>query len=325
MQRFRKILVPIAIDLTPQAVIARAARLAKQNGASIKLIAVVEDLPWYTRLVLPTADELQTLIARDWAGALERLAGPLRQDGLGVSTEVLRGRRHFEMVREVLRGGHDLLMKEAEPNHNVLFGSTDMHLLRTCPCPVWLVKPGHGDRPFSQVLAAVDPAPPPDESDLLGIKVDLTPKDPELDAKILELAGSLAESEGAKLHVLHAWSAPGEGLVRGDAMLAQGQIDRYVEDSRTEARKALDHLLAGFPDRPGRRFVHLIKGAPADVIAEFVETGRADLVVMGTVARTGIPGLLIGNTAESILQRVDCSVLAVKPDGFVSPVGLDER
>ena len=45
---------------------------------------------------------------------------------------------------------------------------------------------------------------------------------------------------------------------------------------------------------------------------------------MGTVARTGIPGLLIGNTAETILQRVDCSVLAVKPDGFVSPVGLDE-
>jgi nucleotide-binding universal stress UspA family protein len=45
---------------------------------------------------------------------------------------------------------------------------------------------------------------------------------------------------------------------------------------------------------------------------------------MGTVARIGIPGLLIGNTAETILDQLDCSVLAVKPPGFVSPVALDE-
>jgi nucleotide-binding universal stress UspA family protein len=49
-----------------------------------------------------------------------------------------------------------------------------------------------------------------------------------------------------------------------------------------------------------------------------------DLIVMGTVARTGLGGLLIGNTAESVLQRVDCSVLAVKPEGFVSPVRLED-
>jgi hypothetical protein len=134
---------------------------------------------------------------------------------VAVSTNVLQGRPHIEMVREVLRGGHDLLMKEAEPNENVPFGSTDMHLLRTCPCPLWLVKPGQGDRPFSQILAPVDPAPPPDEADLLHIKADLAPKDVALDTKILDLAGSLANNEGAELHVLHAWSAPGEGLLRG--------------------------------------------------------------------------------------------------------------
>ena len=50
---------------------------------------------------------------------------------------------------------------------------------------------------------------------------------------------------------------------------------------------------------------------------------RVDLVVMGTVARTGVPGLFIGNTAEAILNQVQCSVLAAKPDGFVTPVQLD--
>jgi len=45
-----------------------------------------------------------------------------------------------------------------------------------------------------------------------------------------------------------------------------------------------------------------------------------DLIVMGTVARVGIPGFFMGNTAESILNQIDCSVLTIKPSGFVSPV-----
>ena len=48
-----------------------------------------------------------------------------------------------------------------------------------------------------------------------------------------------------------------------------------------------------------------------------------DLVVMGTVARSGIAGMLIGNTAERVLRKLPCSVLAVKPEGFTSPVRLD--
>jgi len=44
---------------------------------------------------------------------------------------------------------------------------------------------------------------------------------------------------------------------------------------------------------------------------------------MGTLSRTGISGLLIGNTAEKVLRQVDCSVLIVKPDGFITPVKLD--
>jgi nucleotide-binding universal stress UspA family protein len=47
-----------------------------------------------------------------------------------------------------------------------------------------------------------------------------------------------------------------------------------------------------------------------------------DVLVMGTVARGGIPGMLIGNTAERVLRKLPCSVLTVKPDGFESPVRL---
>jgi nucleotide-binding universal stress UspA family protein len=41
---------------------------------------------------------------------------------------------------------------------------------------------------------------------------------------------------------------------------------------------------------------------------------------MGTLGRSGIPGLFIGNTAEEVLQNTRSSILAVKPPGFVSPV-----
>ena len=45
----------------------------------------------------------------------------------------------------------------------------------------------------------------------------------------------------------------------------------------------------------------------------------------GTVARTGIPGMITGNAAEPLLPQIPCSVLPVKPAGFKSPVTLDEE
>ena len=54
-----------------------------------------------------------------------------------------------------------------------------------------------------------------------------------------------------------------------------------------------------------------------------VTYGRGRGVVVATGARTGIPGFLIGNTAESILDSIDCPVLAVKPRSFVTPVALE--
>ncbi len=66
--------------------------------------------------------------------------------------------------------------------------------------------------------------------------------------------------------------------------------------------------------------IHLVKGNPCKEISLLASKDNVDLIVMGSVARTGIPGFIIGNTAESILGQVKCSVLVVKPDGFVSPV-----
>lgn len=57
---------------------------------------------------------------------------------------------------------------------------------------------------------------------------------------------------------------------------------------------------------------------------KFVEENGVDLVIMGTLARSGVLGMLIGNTAEEVLDRIQCSVLALKPKGFVSPVRIPD-
>ena len=64
---------------------------------------------------------------------------------------------------------------------------------------------------------------------------------------------------------------------------------------------------------------------PADLaIEELVRTEGVTLVVMGSLARAGVPGILLGNTAERLLPLLSCSVLAIKPEGFVSPITLQE-
>lgn len=56
---------------------------------------------------------------------------------------------------------------------------------------------------------------------------------------------------------------------------------------------------------------HVVHGTPAHVVAQQTDYHNIDLLVMGTLSRQGILGMLIGNTAEDILNSVDCSVLAL--------------
>jgi nucleotide-binding universal stress UspA family protein len=96
----------------------------------------------------------------------------------------------------------------------------------------------------------------------------------------------------------------------------RNQLYKLAEELRGWIGKdAYDSLLPNF---------HLPKGPAKKEVAPLAAELRADLVVMGTVARTGIPGVIIGNTAEAILDQLSCSVLTIKPPGFITPVKLDE-
>ena len=97
-------------------------------------------------------------------------------------------------------------------------------------------------------------------------------------------------------------------------------LHRLARDSRRAHKKWLDGPLANYDLKALAAKAHLLKGDPGDVIPALAQKKRVELIVMGTVARTGIPGFFIGNTAEKTLAAVDCSVLAVKPKAFSTPV-----
>jgi len=106
-------------------------------------------------------------------------------------------------------------------------------------------------------------------------------------------------------------------------VVGDDQLASYVDGARQHAAADLPRLVRSFEGRVTDEQARLHRGEPDAIIPEFVVAEGVDLMVMGTVARSGLAGLLIGTTAERVLRKLPCSVLTVKPDGFVSPIFLD--
>src|SRR5690606_14135337 len=201
-----------------------------------------------------------------------------------------------------------------------MFGSDDMHLLRKCPCPVWLTRPNEKSN-YGCILAAVD------------FNLDNTSNTVEqsLNQQILDLSSSLALSDLASLHLVHVWDAPAEMTVRSWADNPDEAGMAYVESERSRHESAFNRLRDQLRDPIAKEAYNYLsppfnlrRAAASTVIPEMAKQLQTDLVVMGTVARTGIAGLFIGNTAETTLEQLQCSVLAVNPPGFVTPIKLSE-
>lgn len=319
MKRFKNILYVAGESVAQNAAIERAVELAANNQATLTVIDVVPPAPEDLDRATRAKAEASWLAQR--RSSLDSLLAPHKRR-VNCQVVTVAGKRFLEVVRAVLRGGHDLVITEAENpdwSHR-LFGSNDMHLLRKCPCPVWLTKPEEKPN-YNCIVAAVD--------------IDAWESSAEqqaLNKEILELASSLAVSDFANLHLVHVWDAPAEWVFTAWADNPEKTTSEYVEGMRSRHRRAMAQLQAHLRQHIGKDAydyiapqVHLPQGLPGVAIPALAKQLKADLVVMGTVGRSGIPGLLMGNTAETILDQLSCSVLVMKPPGFVSPVrsGVD--
>lgn len=309
MERFSDVLLVWDPELRCDAALARAAGVAKRDGARLCVLSVVgEPPPLFDAVVRGnwSGGDLQARMVAERRQRLDGLCADLRAQGIDARAQVSIGVAFLEVIRAVLRSGHDLVVTPAEGRgglYDLLFGGLSRHLLRKCPCPVWVVKAGSRDR-HACILAAID----------VG---GSEPGRDSLNPAILRLAGRLAAVDDSDLHVIQAWSVFGEGF------LEAGSVDAVRERLRREYAGRITALLEDLPVTRARARVHLQRGHPATVITRLVQRLNPDLLVMGTVCRTGVEGMLLGNTAEAVLERVDCSVLTLKPAGFRTPVQLD--
>jgi nucleotide-binding universal stress UspA family protein len=298
-------------DVQETAALNKAVELVRQNGGRLTLFSVLKKpsgIHGYSKSVVKDQQASAIAERREW---LRGLLVPLQHGDIDVAINVAEGISFLEIIRQVLRDQHDLVITTAEEIKGIrarVFGATSMHLMRKCPCPVWVVKRAQ-TRPFARILAAVDPSV-------------YDPNRDSLNPLILQLAGSTARKDAAELHIVHVWSLFGERYLHNSGM-TEKEFQEAKEYEKEQHKQNFDTLLNRVDVTDLKPHVYLVEGDPVEFIPKLVTELGIDLLVMGSVGRVGIAGFLIGNTAEEVFSQVDCSLLTLKPRGFVTPVTLD--
>jgi len=184
------------------------------------------------------------------------------------------------------------VIKTGNRSESLVHTSTDWQLLRECPAPMLLVaeKKWHRAKP---VLVTLD------------LSSDVATKR-KLNDKTLGIAKGLAAALGVELEIITAIEVP---TLLSDLDLVDPSA--YAREAK-EAMKPQIRKLAAAHDIPEKAF-HCKRGPVEKVIASQAAKVRAQVVVMGTVARKGVKARLLGNTAEKVLRLMKTDVLAIKP------------
>jgi len=309
MKRFQKILYIVTTAAAQEATSKRVHSLAKQNGAQVCFVRILEEsfIEQMGKVFSSSIKELTTLAQEHLQGELQQFAEDARWSDISTTSALLTGRDFIKIIEKVQRDQHDLVVKSRitaeEPDQLA------MKLFRKCPCPVWIIRGSHQNTE-KQILAALD---------LQNTHLE----NRKLNRKIIELAHSMAVREKGQVHYLNTLQLEYEGMMRGPRFkISEEEITGMKDNLHQISSENLAVLFEETGITAAPENIHLIEGDAGKIIPQAIQNLSTDTLVMGTVARSGIPGLLIGNKAEKILSEVQCTVLAVKPEGFISPVKI---
>jgi len=306
MREFKNIVVGLALNsdgnavtLGSQKASQQAIWVAKANGGHIRYVHSTFANDYST----PVAGAVEGLVHEGvpaaGRAALEGIVAETKNSGVESELIYTNDRPWMDITKMALRDSVDVVIvgkRNEKSEDGRRLGSESINLLRKCPTPVWVVRPEH-DLVHRLVLSATD----------------LT----DVGDRAVAYGQDVAERHDCELHVVHAWQVPFE-LQMETARMSEEDAAAETEKVKQKAIEAIQKTLEG--GRAGE--IHVGKGTPSQVIREAVTHLGPDLLVMGTISRTGIAGLLLGSTAERMLGLVDCSILTVKPEGFETTVQL---
>lgn len=300
----------VATDFSPpaDAAVRQAIWLSRRTGGTTVLATALPDLRRVVHsasvrarldAVYGEGDVLRQELREPYETRMRRMIADLNAVDLDVKYEVLLGEPFVELTYTVLAGGHDLVLAGTRGLagwEQMLVGSTARRLIRKCPASVWIVKAEHTHPPRT-VLATTDFS--------------------EVSCRAVSQALWIARQANAEFHLLHVSDSadlPEDWLVRvGAGSTLQREID-------AAGQRRLEEFAAALPLEGMPLHVHHLSGIPWKEVTSTARAVGADLIALGTVGRSGVHGLLLGNTAEKILSACDCCILAVKPADFVSPL-----
>ncbi|MCC5866974.1 MAG: universal stress protein [Gammaproteobacteria bacterium] len=316
MNSEQRILVVVDPTSEAQPALARAAWLASAHACGLELFICHYDpyLSGERFFDSPGLKKARRQVSDAMLERLARLAEPLAGDGLDVITDVAWDSPLDEgIVRKVLASSPSLVLKDTH-YHNALkrslFSNTDWNLVRSCPAPLWLVKPHDLPEPL-RIIAAVDPMHEHD-------------KPAALDHAIIDHAQRITTRCNGELHLFHSYDP--SPAIAGAATTIATPISVPASGITEAMQQAHSEALAEFAatyELPEAQ-VHLLRGPARELLPELAAQQRAGLVVMGAVARGAVRRFFIGSTAEQVLDRLPCDVLIIKPEGFVSNLRVED-
>lgn len=317
MQNVSKILAVIDPTVLRQPALSRARWLAENTGAEIELLVCYynEYLSGDRLFDSPSLERAREEVLGNQVKHLEELAEPLREAGIVVKTSAIWDHPLYEgIVRHAVHGHADIVLKDTHHHSAVaraLLTHTDWNLIRTCPLPLWLVKPASvNDDPV--FVAAIDPMNQHD-------------KPAALDDEILHLTKMLGEKLGAEVHAFHSYDPRiAVATATANAYIPVSLPFDEIEKQMHEDHHKRFHEITEFHNIAEAN-AHLASGLTHEELPEVARTLKADVVVMGAVARNRWKRLFIGATAERTLEYLPCDLLIVKPDWYQTPVDLSSH
>lgn len=303
MDRLDSILVVIERGAEQYPEIERAIEMAEASGAKVHLfVREYNSVLYWHYLFGKRGDKMsQAAYEREAQAWVDEQVQALTDQDINAEGEAVWARNIYNAIAAkveaikpdlVIKGAHD----DAARGARSVYNTTDWQLMRHCPVPVLLIKyqnrAHHG-----AILCAVHPAHP---------DADHQPAD----RSVMSAGQLMSDTLGRPLHLFNSFQSPAEQVAPPIA-LDGAAYQHYLDEFRAEHDRAFNAFVAQYPLPDAN--IHRVEGDPARELPGLAERLPASLVVMGVVSRSALPELLVGHTAERVLDRLECDILVVKP------------